>query len=209
MRLATVPDLVATRDHFSLNPWQPGERRLTFHLTLQAAPDLYTAAIRVQDALEGVAHVRPVPRAWLHLTMSGLGRDDQVDRIDLADVADRVFDQWQRFARERITYDQLLVADESVMLTARNDAWLQELARVQRDAIDALLGPHEWRTLWPHTTLAYCDGAVPADELVTRLQPVADTLPDEIEAPPVLTLMSLARDGSEYTWQVVRDEGPA
>lgn len=209
MQLATMPGLNTTRDHFALNPWQPGERRLTFHLTLQAAPEAYTAAIRVQDALEGLDHVHPVPRAWLHLTMSGIGDDAMVDRIDLADIGDLVFEQWQRFAGECIVFDRLLVADESVMLTARDDTWLQELAAVQREAIDRVLGAHTRMPLWPHTSLAYLSGAVPVDEVLTRLDPVASTMPDEIEAPPVLTLMNLSRDGAEYTWQVLRDEGPA
>lgn len=209
MRLAASNPTGTTTDHFALNPWRPGERRVTFHLTLQAAPEAYDVAIRVQDALDGMAGLRPVPRAWLHLTMSSLGGDQDVDRGDLAEVADRVFDQWPRFAAERIAYDQLFVADESVVLTARDDQWLHELAAVQRRAVDDVLGARPWRTLWPHTTLAYADGQVDVDTVVDRLGPVARSLPEVVEAPPVLTLMSLSRDSGDYTWQVVRDEGPA
>lgn len=207
MRLTTVKS-PETRDHFGPNPWAPGEHRLTFHLTLQASPEVYDAALRVQDALEGQEHVRPVPRAWLHLTMSNLGREDEVDRVDLADVADRVFDQWSRFAGQRIHYDQLLIADESVMLTARDDKWLQDLAEVQRRAVDDLLGERPWRRLQPHTSLAYLKGPIRVPELAESLAPVAASLPEAIEAPPVLTLMSLSRETGDYTWQVLRDEGP-
>lgn len=208
MRFASVDGLQETRDHFGLNPWEPGERRLTFHLTLQASPEVYDAALRVQDALEGIAHVRPVPRAWLHLTMSSLGREDDVDRVELADVADRVFDRWPRFAGQRIHYDQLLIADESVMLTARDDQWLQDLADVQRSAVDDLLGARPWRPLQPHTSLAYLSGAIPAGGLADRLAPIAESLPEVLEAPPVLTLMSLSRETGDYTWRVLRDQGP-
>ncbi|MFZ2260676.1 MAG: hypothetical protein WAV52_08065 [Luteococcus japonicus] len=207
MRLTTV-ESPETRDHFGPNPWAPGERRLTFHLTLQASPEVYDAALRVQDVLEGQEHVRPVPRAWLHLTMSSLGREDAVDRVDLADVADRVFDQWPRFAGERIVYEQLLIADESVMLMARDDQWLQDLAEVQRRAVDGLLGERPWRRLQPHTSLAYLNGPVPVAGLAERLAPAAASLSEVISGPPVLTLMSLSRETGDYTWQVLRDEGP-
>lgn len=204
----TAVEQATTRDHFAQNPWAPGERRLAFHLTLQAAPEIYEAAIRVQDALEGMEHVHPVPRAWLHLTISGLGSEHEVDRVDLADVADRVFDQWHRFAGERIRFDQLFVPDEGVMFTARPDDWLLELADVQRRAIDGVLGAREWQPLWPHASLAYTSGPAPIADIRSRLEPLAATIPEVIETAPVLTLMSLSRQTGEYTWQVLRDEGP-
>ncbi|GAB2471823.1 hypothetical protein GCM10027030_02820 [Luteococcus sediminum] len=203
MRLA-VAEMDSTRDHFELNPWQDGERRLTFHLTLDGNPELAAAARRVHEALGALPPARLVPVEWLHLTMSGFGRVGEVSSEALAQIEEGVFSRWEEFSHERISYDQLLVAHESVMLTARIDDWLPELARVQREVVDEVLGQRQWRQLWPHSSLAYMAGAVPAEQLRECLAGVAAALPDAVEARPTLTLMELARDTGNYEWRVLR-----
>lgn len=203
MRLA-VAEMDATRDHFALNPWQDGERRLTFHLTLDGNPELARVAGLVHEALAGVPQARPVPVEWLHLTMSGFGQVGRVAPEALEEIGERVVARWEKFSHERITYDQLFVAHESVMLTARIDDWLPALATVQREVVDDVLGPRQWRQLWPHSSLAYMTGAVPAEQLRARLAGVAEKLPEVVEARPTLTLMELARDTGNYKWRVLR-----
>lgn len=205
----SVADMGQTRDHFAANPWEPGERRLTFHLTLEASPALHEAAVRVHEALADQPAARPVPVPWLHLTMTGFGRSDEVPDEALAQISERVFADWNRFARERIAYDRLFIAEESVMLLARNDPWLQDLAALQRAAVTAVLGERTWGRLWPHTSLSYLTGAIRADLLASRLDGVADGLPDSIQAAPTLTLMELGRHTGSYEWRTIRHAGPA
>lgn len=207
MKLAAL-GMATTRDHFGMNPWSTGERRLAFHLSLDAAPRVGEAATRVHSALSQVSAGRPVPVPWLHLTMSGFGRVDEVAPEAVDEIRDRVFSQWERFADEVICYDQLLVADESVVFTGRDDDWLQELSAVQEQAIDAVLGGRHPRRLWPHTSLVYTTGEVDTEGLRSLLVDVASELPDAIEAHPTLTLMELGRDTGNYEWTVIRAAGP-
>lgn len=204
----TLADMQHTRDHFALNPWAPGERRLTFHLTLERAPAVGEAAGVLQQALSGEPALRPVPAEWLHLTMTEFAVHGEVSDETVDAIAEAVFPHWRRFSGELLAYDQVFVADESVMLTARDDAWLHELAALQRDAVDARLGVRTWNRLWPHTTIAYATGAVAAETLRTVLVAPAASLPPIIRAQPTLTLMALRRDGGIYRWRPLRSEGP-
>lgn len=136
----SVADRGQTHDHFAANPWEPGERRLTFHLTLEASPAIHDAAVRVHEALADQPAARPVPVPWLHLTMTGFGRSGEVPDEARAEISERVFAVWDRFARERILYDRLFIAEESGMLLARDDPWLPDLAAVQRAAVTTVLG---------------------------------------------------------------------
>lgn len=186
-----------------------GERRLTFHLTLEASPAIHDAAVRVHEALADQPAARPVPVPWLHLTMTGFGRSGEVPDEARAEISERVFAVWDRFARERILYDRLFIAEESGMLLARDDPWLPDLAAVQRAAVTTVLGERTWGRLWPHTSLSYLTGAIRAELLASRLEGVADGLPDVIEAAPTLTLMELGRDTGNYEWRTIRYAGPA
>lgn len=207
MRLATT-DAEHTRDHFALNPWRPGEQRYSFHLTLEASPGLAEASHSLHRAAAGLDGLRPVPARWLHLTMTGLGTVGEVDRQAVLAAGEAVFQEWGRFAGEVVRYDQVFVADESVMFTARDDEWLHELAAVQRAAVEQVLGPQRWCRLWPHSSSLYTTDEVPVGILREHLAGAVSALPELVRAQPTLTLMELARDTGDYRWRVLRSSGP-
>ena len=206
MHLSAVDGM--TSSHFALKQWQAGERRIALHLTLEAAPDVAEAAGRLCDALAREDTARPVPKPWLHLTMTGIGGAESISESQLEEVAGVVFEEWPRFSSESLIYDGVFVAHESVMLLARNDAWLQELAAIQRAAVDAVLEPRTWREFWPHTSVAYLTGETSAESLGANLASVAADLPDQVEAQPTLTLLELGRDTGMYEWTVLKSAGP-
>jgi len=206
MRLASVEGLEQTFDHFTRRRWYPGQRKYAFHLTRGGARCLREAAAHVHRARVGGPGMRPVPVPWLHMTLTGLGDVREVPDEALARIHERVFAHWSRHPRPVLVYDQLLLARESVMLTARDDAWLQGLVDLQRRAVDQELGSRPWRAFQPHTSLAYATAAVGRPALEQRLGPVADDLPPELEVTPRLTLMRLCRDTGAYEWEVVHEE---
>lgn len=207
MKLTIVDHLDQLRDHFGPKPWPVGTRKYAFHLTLEDAPQIGDAARAAHQVLAPVASLRPVPVPWLHLTMTGLGPADDVTGDQLAAIAEPVFDHWAGLVPAQLTYDQLLLAHESVMLTARDHDWLHELASVQRRAVDEVLGARTWGRLWPHSSLLYATGPTSAATVLDALQPLSEQLPDALTVRPVLTLMELGRDTGNYEWTVVRRAG--
>ena len=206
MHLSAVDGM--TSSHFALKPWKAGERRVALHLTLEAAPEVAEAAGRLCDALAKEDAARPVPKPWLHLTVTGIGGAESLSESQLEEIAGVVFEEWPRFSSEPLIYDGVFVAHESVMFLARNDAWLQELAATQRAAVDAVFEPRTWREFWPHTSVAYLKGQTSAKQLRANLANAAADLPYQIEAQPTLTLLELGRDAGMYEWTVLKSAGP-
>lgn len=183
----------------------------TFHLTMEDAPAVREFANRAREVLRGFASLDVVPDRGLHLTMTGIGFEDEVTQQQLDGVAGAVFDHWGRLTAQEpapiLRFDSVFVAHESVMLLAEPAPWLEELARIQRAAVDAVIGEQDWGTFWPHLSLSYANADADPAPIARALAPLADASPAVIEAAPTLTLMRLGRDEHEYRWDVLRQEG--
>lgn len=205
MRIDLDPELGETRDHWYWRPgWRPGRRMYTLHLTMERAAAVRELASAARPVLSRFDRVDPVPVPWLHLTMNGLGFSDEVAGARLEAVSDEVFAFWASLKDPVLRFTRLFLSREGVMLVAENSDWLMELVRVQRGAINRLLGSREWGAFWPHTSLCYFNGKMDPRTLIESLAPVVDTIPGDISAIPTLTLMRLGRDEHLYTWEVIQ-----
>lgn len=212
MELRVAEDLDHIRDHWWWRPgWREGRRMHTFHLTMEQAPAVREFASRAREVLGGFASLDVVPDRGLHLTMTGIGFEDEVTQQQLANVGKRVFDHWERLTAQdpapTIRFTSVLVAHESVMLIAEPAPWLEELARIQRAAVDEVIGEQDWGRFWPHLSLSYVNADDDPGPIAHALAPLAHASPAAIEAAPTLTLMRLGRDEHEYRWDVLRQEG--
>ena len=177
----------------------------TMHLTLQDAPTAEAAILRPQQSLAAVDVLRPVPIEGLHLTMTGVGFTDEVAAGQLHEVAQQVFARTEAMSTAPLVLDSMLVGAEAVMLRARHESWLEELLTHQREAVDEVLGPHEWGPFHPHVSIAYADGATAIKgEFEGFAEDIAPLGPVVVER-PTLTLMRLGRDRRVYEWDVVRE----
>lgn len=205
MQFGVVPDLNHTRNHWYRRPgWASGRRMYTFHLTMEGAAEVHRAGSLVRPVLDRFPQIDPVPTQWLHLTMRGIGFTDEVSADQLTDVADEVFDGWSDHDKGELTFDSALLAHESVMLAAHQQAWLTDLDQLQRAAIDRVLGERDWADLWPHLSLGYANATMPIGPLIESLTPAFQALPATIDATPTLTLMRLRRRERLYCWEVLR-----
>lgn len=200
------------RDHWWWRPgWRVGRRMFTFHLTMEQGPEVREFASRAREVLGGFPSLDVVPERGLHLTMTGIGFADAVTEQQLDEVAGRVFDHWDHLVTRgpspALRFTSVFVAHESVMLIAEPAPWLEELARIQRAAVDAVIGEQDWGHFWPHLTLSYVNADADPAPVARALAPVAETAPAALEAAPTLTLMRLGRDVHEYRWDVLRQEG--
>lgn len=213
MELSTADELDRMRSHWWWRPgWAVGRRMLTFHLTMEQAPAVREFAAQAREALTGIESQDRVPDRGLHLTMTGIGFEDEVTPQQLEDVSAEVFEHWSHMITQLpapvLRFDSLFVAHESVMLLAEPDSWLEELARIQRSAVDRVMGAQEWGMFWPHLSVAYCNGPADPAPVIEALAPVAASAPERLEATPTLTLMRLGRDEHEYRWDVLRQVLP-
>lgn len=206
MELGILPGRTETQDHWQWRPgWRLGRRMYTMHLTLQEAPVVEAAIRRLQESLAAVDMLRPVPIEGLHLTMTGVGFTDEVTAGQLDEVAEQVFAKAAAMRTAPLVLDSLLVGAEAVMLRAQHGAWLDELLASQREAVDAVLGPHEWGPFHPHVSIAYADGATEIRAAVEGLAEAVAPLDPLVVETPMLTLMRLGRDRRVYEWDVVRE----
>lgn len=211
MELSIAEDLDRMRDHWWWRPgWRVGRRMLTFHLTMEQAPAVREIGARAREVLAGFDAQDPVPDRGLHLTMTGVGFEDEVTPQQLEQVSGAVFDHWEQLAAQEpapvLRFTTVFLAHESVMLLAEPSSWLEELARVQRAAVDEVFGAQERWAFWPHLTLAYANADADPAPIAQALAPLAASAPPALEAAPTLTLMRLGRDEHEYRWDVLRQK---
>lgn len=209
MQIAIAGGLTQTRSHWYWRPgWGMGRRMYTFHLTMERAPEIRALADDVRPTLCSLPALDPVPLERLHLTMNGAGFTDEVTHAQLDHVADLVFQTRTADGSRQLLFDRAVVSAEGFMLTAATPPWLAQLNRVQRQAIEHVLGPRQWGHFEPHVTLAYCNSASDPREIVQTLSPALSEQNDTLAATPTLTLMRIGRDYQVYEWDVIRQSAP-
>lgn len=201
-----------TRNHWWWRPdWEVGARHYRWALTFEHCHELHLLAATTRPALRAHPAQDAVPDAWLHLTTTPIGFSDDVTPEQAAEVADRTLAQIDEVPDGVLTLDGFDVTGEGVVLTARKDLWLGELAALQRRVIEELLGPREWDRQWsPHIALAYANGTEPASGLVDSLRGCAPRQPELVVSRPRISLVRMNRDARQYQWDVVaqRSLGP-
>ena len=203
--------LTHTRDHWAArSDWAGGRRQFTFHLLFDGT-GLAEATGSIRDACASVPAFDPVPPAWLHLTLTPLGFTDAVGSDAAGAVADEVAAGLDPVAARRdhlgeLVFDTLLLGAEGPLLCPRPTARLDEVVRLQRDAVDRHLGARGWRAFLPHVSVAYANAVIPLESTADVVGPAAEaTAP--ISVRPRMALVEQGIIDRAYRWRVVRMVG--
>lgn len=147
----------------------------------------------------------PVPAKWLHLTMQGIGFTDEVDNADVAAIIKAAQVRCAVLKPFTATIGPPCVDTETIQMRVQPVEPLIAVRACIRDAIADVWGqdrvpePTEgWR---PHVSLAYSNGAGPA-------QPITEAL---AAYPPQAALVTISfvsviqlnRDHKRYEWKDV------
>ncbi|MEA4943536.1 MAG: hypothetical protein VB080_03770 [Propionicimonas sp.] len=183
--------------------WNPETRYLTFHLTFGAELAVAEAAQRYVGVLGALGNVGPVPQAWLHLTMTGVGFAAEVPPEAVESLSERILvDAASRAdGSPPLVFDTFFLGREGVSLTGPAPDWLTALKDEQVQAVDELLTPGDWAAFHPHVSLAYFAGEV--DEAALLAGVAEAGLADVVVTRPTLSLLELRREGHLYTWRVL------
>lgn len=199
-------DFTQTSNHWWWRPgWGPGTRYATFHLTFELAPELSSEAARCARWLSGVPNVDVVPPEWLHLTMTGVGFNDDHEPEALLELAAAVFAATGELDRVPLRLKGLFLGREGLSLTAHTAPWLTQLKGLQEEMIKRRLAvEHAQQEFHPHVSLAYFRGDI---DLSLLHQAIEEASPrDVVIDRPTLSLIELGRDDEVYTWRVLAQQ---
>ena len=190
-------------DHWSAHGWQPGERRLSWFLTLEPGP-LRDEVVGVQDPLDLPFLDRLTPDA-LHLTVQGITGADAVDAATVDALSVEARRQLAELRPLALELEGVNALDQGVVLQVFGWPPLLAVRRRLRDAIAAVLGrslPGDTEEgFYPHVSLAYAGAAGDVAEVVGRIAALRDAhvgmwTVDHVD------LVELRRDGQAYRWDL-------
>jgi 2'-5' RNA ligase len=195
------------RDHWWWRPgWRVGTRFYAWHITLDDAPELYPLAEYWRERLRAFEYLDPIPDRWLHLTMQGVGRVEDVPDRTRDRVVGAVRQRLAELGPVRVTFQRPVVHSEAVVLPAIPPTAVDAVRRAVRtgmsDAIGADAVPERAEGFQPHVSLAYVNRDRGAAAVVEAIETA-----DEPEAVSVgirhTSLLELHRDNQMYEWRMV------
>lgn len=188
-------------DHWSAHAWRPGERRLSFFLTLAPGP-LREEIVGLQASVH-MPFLDPLAPDALHLTLQEIGQTDEVDpaTVDaLAREARRRLAGLRPFALE---LEGVNAFDQAVVLQVFGWPPVVTVRRALRDAIAAVLGPPggSEQRFHPHLSLAYANGPGEVAGVVGQVAALRDAHVGMWTVESV-DLVDLRREGHAYAWDL-------
>jgi len=205
MLVHRTPDSAELRDHWWWRPgWEPGSRHLQWYLTFEGAGDLHRLAGEVQQSVSDIDALEPVPIPWLHLTLAGFGEVDAITEDCVRRVINAAHARLAGAPRVDLTFAQVTVFAESVVLTPDPSASLNTVQALLEESGRHVLGqdaPGITVPFAPHVSVAYAGGPAAGDAVVAALEQVREVEPVTVE--PTLSLVEVERDGRSYTWRLV------
>jgi 2'-5' RNA ligase len=197
-------DVTETTSHwYDRTAWEGGATYYTFFLLPASSSSL---AAGYDAALAGHGFLDAVPAPWLHLTLQGVGRTDEVDGAVVGQVAQAVAGRVADAAVGTITAD-LTVADvfrEGVIVSPVDPEPFARVRRAVRAGITDVLGtcPGDDDGFWPHLSVAYANGVGPVAPVVASLSQAPRPEPVVFRE---VTLVELHREPPRYWWTTVAE----
>lgn len=151
------------RDHWWPRPgWRPGRIMLTWHLTFDHAAELHQLVREFQSTLADLPGLNLVPVEWLHLTIQGVGYEDETPAEDVAAVIECVQERVANLGAFDLTFTRPRIYGEAIAFRPEPAKPLQQLLVATRHGIadargpeNVPTGPEQLRGFHPHVTIAY------------------------------------------------------
>lgn len=191
-------------DHWWLRPgWTPTTEYVTVHVTFDGATALHDFVRDHQVALWGTRGIDLVPERWLHLTMQGVAFADEIAPATVAEIGEVARDLLAGVPAVDAVVGRPQVHRNGVVCDVTPTAKLAAVRSLVRRAIAMVLGPSrvpgDEGSFWPHVSLAYAAGAVPAARVIDALAGVGPIVEPHVRIRHV-DVIRLRRDGHCYVW---------
>jgi 2'-5' RNA ligase len=199
------------RGHWWWRPgWRVGCRYYTWHLTFEHAVGLHALVRRYHAALADISSLDSAPPAGLHLTMQGVGFDDEVSPADIRAISDRARIRCRQLSAFAIHIGPGIGFPEGIPMQVRPWAPIGQLRLALRRAIADVWGsdnvPEPADGFRPHVTLAYCNTDTEAAPVRGRLARLRSLPPATVDV-RAAQLILLDRDNNVYHWSVAETVG--
>jgi 2'-5' RNA ligase len=192
-------------DHWWWRPgWRPDRHYYAWFLLFESATTLVELVDECQRNLE-LPYLDLIPPDGLHMTVLGIGFTDEVTRAQIADIAATARSACAQLPSFTLSVGPLAGYSGGVFLRATPWAPMIDLRARLRSAIETVIGkdrvPDEPSRFRPHVSVGYCNAAVPAAELVARVErlralPKIDVMVDSVH------VIEQRREGHAYKWDV-------
>jgi 2'-5' RNA ligase len=151
------------RGHWWPRPgWRPGRVMLTWHLTFEHATALHQLVTEFQLSLADLPGLNLVPVEWLHLTIQGVGYEDETPAGDVEAVIECVQERVADLRPFALTFTRPRIYGEAIAFRPEPAEPLQQLLVAIRGGIadarghdNVPTGPEQLRGFHPHVTIAY------------------------------------------------------
>lgn len=153
----------------SMTPWDRNDGSL--HVYVLPDDDVADRIGDLQARLDGVDHLPPMPRAWLHFTVNRLAQFDDLSMADLTRFGGAMSAELASVPAFELLVGPPRVHDVAVECVAEaTPGWDALVDGVRRAALSTFGGTMPDRPYAPHVSLAYATGDVPDDALRARLE---------------------------------------
>jgi 2'-5' RNA ligase len=181
-------DAPRLRNHWWPRPgWRPGRIMLTWHLTFEHATELHQLVTDFQQTLAHLPGLNLVPVEWLHLTIQGVGYEDETPAEDAEAVIECVQERVAGLGPFELTFTRPRIYGEAIAFRPEPAEPLQQLLGLIREGIadargpeNVPTGPEQLRGFHPHLTIAYSNidaDARPYSAALATIQPEPVVIP--------------------------------
>lgn len=191
-------------DHWWLRPgWTPTTEYVTVHVTFDGVTSLHGFVRDYHAALWGLRGIDLVPERWLHLTMQGIAFAEEIAPATVAEIGEVARDLLAGVPSVDAVVGRPQVHRGGVICDVTPTTRLAAIRGQVRRAIGIVLGPNrvpgDEGSFWPHVSLAYAAGDVPAAGVIDALASVGPVVEPHVRIRSV-DIIRLRRDGHCYVW---------
>jgi len=206
--MRTVQDAAEVKDHWWWRPgWQSGRHFYACHITFDNEPSVQSLVSNYQEAVADIPGLDLIPRAWLHLTMQGIGFTDEISDSEISEITTRISDHLERLTRPIVTFARPVVQPEAILIPAIPVDALDDVRRQTQEAIREVIGAERapdsdlsqaLETYRPHVSIAYIHKPGSAEPYIDALHSAS---PNPVTVPiRTVSVLTFHRDNKMYEW---------
>ena len=196
-RFSSISQMV---NHWERPGWTPGRSAYYWYLTFKSA-ELRAVTRRIQQQLDGLS-LDVVETEWLHLSVVRLGWSDQVDVVEVLEIAEAAANRCRQLSRFRLEVGPLAGSAGAVRLSV--NPW-RPIINLRDQLIAEKPFFHETAMkseFLPHITIAYNNHSRPAGPVISAVAAARDVPTTFLDVEDV-ALVDVRRDGHAYKWDTL------